>query len=92
VLHARAVDRVARREVVRAIEHDRGAWHFAIEPGVVHAFGDRVHPHFGIDARQRVTPGLHLLAADGRAHMQDLPLQIGEVDGVVVHERKAANT
>ena len=88
---ARAVDRMPRREVVGAVEHDARARHVRVEPCIVDTLRDRVHGHLGVQLRERVAPRFDLVAADRRRHVQDLPLQVREVDRIGVDERDRAD-
>jgi len=42
--------------------------------------------NFGIDRAQRQLAGFCLGHADSGLRMQDLPLQVGEIDGVVINQ------
>ncbi len=85
---ARAIDRMAGREVVRAVQHDGGLRHVSVEPGIVDAFRDGIHHHVGIQPCDRFAARIDLSATHRRRDMQDLALQIGEVDHVGVHQRQ----
>ena len=88
---ARSIDGVARREVIGAIEHDRGVRHSCVEPCIVDALRDRIHHHVGIELGDRVAPGFDLAAANRSRHVQNLALQVGEIDGVGIYQRQLAH-
>ena len=88
-IDARAIDRMARREVVGAIEHDRGIFHQLVERGSVDATAHGMTSTSGLIALQRHSTGLCFRRSDALSGVQDLPLQVGEVDCIAVdqHDR-----
>ncbi|SIT39797.1 hypothetical protein BN2476_230222 [Paraburkholderia piptadeniae] len=91
VRDARAVYRVARREVVRAVEHDSRLRDGAIEPRVVDAFGHGVYVDIRIQLRDRVASRFDFQPPHRLRDVQDLPLQIGEIHGIGIDERQLAD-
>jgi len=90
VLHAGAVDGVARGEVVRAVEHDIGA---GDELGKV--FDSLVQWHdfdVGVHRAERRARRLDLHGADRFRAVKDLPLQVGQVDLVGIRQRQLADS
>jgi hypothetical protein len=79
---------VARGEVVAAIEHDIGLRHETIQFGVAHAHRHHADVDVGIDAQHALPGRLHLGAAHVGGGVQDLALQVGQVDVVVVDDRE----
>ncbi len=79
-------DGVARGEIVGAVERDVVAAHDLA--GVVRpdAPGDGLDLHVGVEARNRVRRAFDLRPVDVGRPVQDLPVQIGERDLVVVDD------
>src|SRR6185503_11179078 len=88
MLDARAVDGVARREVVAAVEHHVGA---ADDGAVLQPLVHRDYADIRVDCIERGARSIHLDRADVFAPIQDLPLQVGEVDLVGIDQREAAD-
>ena len=90
--HARAVERVARGEVVGAVEHHVGVAHErgeALGPG---ALLERLDADLGIDRRAASRrPRRPWACRSTRCAMHDLALQVGEVDAVAVADGDAAH-
>ena len=82
---------MARREIVAAVDH-----HVGIRNQLVQQLRVGTNRH-GPDPHQGIDPGHRLLHRSGLALPEtlhavgDLPLQIGEIDAVVVDHRDAAN-
>jgi len=89
--YAGAVDRVARGEIVGAIEdyiclrNQRG------EGGCVKPLRNRNDLHLGIHRVQRLLCGVDLHRADRLGAVEDLALQVGEIDLVAVGDGQAAD-
>jgi hypothetical protein len=88
---AGAVERVTRRKIVAAVEHDVGVTHPFIEPRAGEPFGDRVDFDFGVQPGERVPRRFGLRDADAGVAMNNLALQVGEIDGIVVADRQRAD-
>ena len=91
MLDARAIHRVARGEVVRAVEQ-----HVALRGKLVQFLGldarrDRDDLDVGVGSAQRARGGKDLLRADRVGAIEDLALQVGEVDLVAVGEAQSAD-
>ena len=84
--NADVVREITRRKIVRAVDHDvirldQPAGVFAREQAIV-----QVHLHVGIDVFDAVPGRIEFLAADIRRAVQDLPLQIGKIDDIEIHQ------
>ena len=88
MFQAGAVDRLARGEVVAAIEHHIGTRHKAIEFGIADALRHQLDIDIGIDAQQTFPGRLHLGPSDIGGGVEDLALQVGQVDIVVIDDRE----
>lgn len=66
------------------MRHERGQA-FGID-----AFGDRLDDHIRVDRGNRLPGGIDLGLAYACLGVHDLALQVGEIDGVVVHDGQAA--
>ncbi len=89
--HAGVISQITRREVVGAVDDDvvgreqfqcvsRGQRHFV-----------RVHLHVGVDVENALLGAFQLQPANVLRAVDDLPLQVGVVDGVVVDQADAAD-
>jgi len=82
---------MTRGEVVGAIDdHIRGLDQL-LQSFAGHALGNGGDNGLGIDACQRAACGVDLALADRIGEMHDLPLQIGQVDVIVVADREPAH-
>ena len=88
---AGGIDRVARGEVVGAVEHDVRLRHRIVKFGTFEAPGDRRYPGVRVQGGDARGGRLDLGAIEGRVVVDDLPLQVREVHGVVVHQRQSAD-
>ena len=86
---AGAVERMARGEVIRAVED---------HVSVLHQFGEILYPlverhdfDVGVDRLQRGLRGFDLDRADRIGAIEDLALQVGEIDLVGVGDGQAAD-
>jgi hypothetical protein len=86
-----AVDRMARGEVVAAVEHDVGLRDFLIQTRSGQSLGERDDPAFGVDVAQRALAGCGLFHADRIGAMQDLALQVGQVHRVAIGQHQGAD-
>jgi len=91
VMHAGAVDGVAGGEIVGAVEHDIDRRDQRVERFARQPLLQRDDLDLGIDGVQRLPAGLRLGHADAGLGMENLPLQIGEIDGVVIDQSHLAD-
>ena len=89
--YASAVDRVARGEVVGAIEDHIGLGNARRQADAIDSFCKWDDFYFGIDGVQRPLRRLDLRRADRVGAVEDLALQVGEVDLVGVGDCQAAD-
>ena len=89
MLHARAVQRMSRLEVVGAVEDDIGLRHLLFK--VFDSLTKRNDRDVGVDRIQRRSRGFDFRGANRFGAVEDLPLQVGEVDLVGVGEGEAAD-
>ena len=82
---------MAGREVVGAVEHDRGRLHRGIQCVAVEARIDRDDLHLRVERGQSLPPGQRLGLADARLGVQDLPLQVGQIDPIAVGQRQPSD-
>ena len=87
--HAGAVDRVARGEVVGAVEHDVRLGDDRGQDRCIHSPGECNDFYFWVDRIQRLLCSLDLHRADRLGAEEDLALQVGEIDLVAVGEGQA---
>jgi len=92
VMHTGAVDGVAGGEVVGAVEHDIGGRHQRIEFGAGQPGLERNDVDFRIDRRQRLAARFRLGHANAGLGVENLALQVGEIDRVVIDQRNPADT
>ena len=89
--HAGVIREVARREIIRAVHHD------VVLPDDVHGVlgrePDAVEDdlYAGVDALDGVARGFALVAADVFGAVEDLSLEVGEINGVEIHEAELAD-
>ena len=86
-----AINCVARGEVVAAVEHHIGLGDQRVERRAGDPLFHQLDFCFGIDRRQRIACRLHLGLADRLRAMHDLPLQVGQINVVVVAQRECAH-
>jgi hypothetical protein len=91
VLHAGTVERVARGEVVGAVEDDVHAREQWLEILRFDSLLQRNNLHARIEGRQRGLRRLDLWRAYAVGAVEDLPLQVGEVDLVRIGEGELAD-
>jgi hypothetical protein len=89
--NAGAIDRMARGEVVGAVENDIGRRRERRKLLQADALGDALDSHFRIDRGNALTRGVDLRPADVGGGEQDLALQIGQVDAIGIDERERAD-
>ena len=89
--HAGVVEQVARREVVHGGHDDVVAVDHGERGGGAQARGVRLERHLGVERRQPLRRHLGLAPADVGGREQDLALQVGELDDVVVDDADAAD-
>src|SRR5690606_21810310 len=91
-LHAGIVEQVAKREIVRAVDHHVDA----VQQRLDVVRGDprlhRLDPDRGIERLQALPRRFHLGRADRGLGMQDLPLQVAAVDDVVVDQAQVPHS
>ena len=78
-------------KVVAAVEYDIGLTNQRFELFSGDALSQCFDDHFRIDLRQRGFPGKHLGLPDTLVSMQNLPLQIGQINGITVDQRDLAD-
>ena len=91
VFDAGAVHRVARSEVVAAIEHNIGLSDALLQRIAAEALTDSNDFNIRIDFQQGAARGNGFRNTDGIVAMHDLPLQIGEVDNIAVAQCEFAD-
>ena len=91
MVHAGAVDGVAGGEVVRAVEDDVGDTDARVEGGAAQSFLDGDDFDCRIDRRQRLATRFRLGHANPCLGVEDLSLQVGQIDGVVIDQRDPAD-
>src|SRR5947207_16017879 len=89
--HASAIHRVARREIVRAVEDDAARSDQRAEPFVLHALLEGNDLHFRVYFSERLAPGRGLGPPYRFGGVEDLALQVGEVHRVAVGESDRSN-
>jgi hypothetical protein len=91
IFHAGAIHRVARGEVVAAIEYHVGVGDALFQRFAGEPLGDGDDFDVGIDFQQGAARGNGFGDADGIVTVYDLPLQIGEVDDITIAQRQLAD-
>ena len=86
-----AVDGVAGGEIVAAVEYHVGFSHQGGQPFAFDAFGHGAQADVGVEVAHAPDGGFGLVVTQPVAGMDDLPLQVGQVDGVVVADGKGAD-
>ena len=90
-MNAGAVDGVAGGEIVGAVEHDIGAGDQSVERFAGQALLQRDDPDFRIDGAQRQSARFSLAHAHPCLGVEDLALQVGEIDRIVVNQGDFSN-
>jgi len=90
-LHAGAVERMARGEVVGAIEDDIHVREQGLKFIRLDSLLQRDDLHVGIQCAERGLRSRHFLRADGIGAVENLPLQVGQVDLVGISQGKFAD-
>ena len=90
--HAAGVDQLPCTVVVAAIEHHAGFGHERIEQVAVGPLLHAAHLHIGVEGRDGAAHGLDLGQAHAGRVMRYLALEVGEVDGVVIHDGESADS
>ena len=92
VMHAGPVDGVPGGKIVGAVEHDIGRGDQRIERLAGQPLLQRHDVDFRIDRLQGLLAGFRLGHADPGLGVQDLALQVGEIDRVVIDQRDLADS
>ena len=82
---------MAGAEVVAAVEHHVGGGHQRVEPLSVGTLLQADDAYLRVDGSDGLRRRPHLGLADTRQVVGDLPLQVGQVHGVVVDQRDRAH-
>lgn len=89
--HARIVDEVPRRDVVRAVEDDRRLLHNFERVRIREALLEGVDLNGRVEGEGAAFRGLDFGNADATVGMDHLPVEVGAVDDVGVHEDEMAD-
>ena len=89
--HGGVVEQVAGGEVVDAVDDDVVALDDLHDVGGVEADGVLVDPYVGVELVDRLLGGVDLRHADAGGGVDDLALQVGQVDHVVVDDAQRAD-
>jgi len=89
---AGGIDGVAGGEIVGAVQHHVGVADQFCEPGCIGFFTEGVDLDMGVELFQCESGRIDLVHAYALFGMQNLALQIGQIDLVMIHQGDAANT
>ena len=79
-------------KIVAAIEYHARRLYLFFKPDSLQASGERGYAYIGVDRRQSVLCRRGFLPADIILPVQDLPLQVGQFDDIVIGNHQLANT
>src|SRR4051812_35309706 len=82
---------MARGKIVAAVEHEIRRGDELAQTLAFDTLLERNDPHLRIDCMEPIAGRLHLGTAHVRACVQDLALQVGEIDAIVIGERERSN-
>src|SRR5258707_8902588 len=89
MLHAGAVHRMARREVVRAVENDITVRDNLLQFLLLKFLRKNLNVNFGIECREGFFRRLDFLRTDGVRAIENLALEVGEIDLVGIRDDQA---